>query len=229
MTQPPLVAVVFDAYGTLFDLASAVRSEEAQLGDAGRRLGELWRRKQLEYTWLRSLMGSHADFWQVTADSLDYALQASGFDDEEALRQRLLAAYRRLDTYPEAPACLDALRAAGLRTAILSNGEPSMLQDAVASAGLAGRLDHVLSVEAVGVFKPDPRVYRLAVTTLGVEASRIGFVSSNGWDAHGAAHFGFRTWWVNRAGLPAERLPGRLAGELRDLSGLPQLARKSFA
>jgi 2-haloacid dehalogenase len=223
MTPPPLAAVVFDAYGTLFDLASAVRGEEAALGDTGRRLGELWRRKQLEYTWLRSLMGRHADFWQVTGDSLDYALEACGLSDA-GLRRRLLAAYRTLDAYPEVPACLDALRTLGLRTAILSNGEPAMLREAVAAAGLSERLDHVLSVEAVGVFKPDPRVYRSAAVALGVEAGRIGFVSSNGWDAHGAAVFGFTTWWVNRAGLPSERLPGRLAGELRDLSGLAQLA-----
>jgi 2-haloacid dehalogenase len=223
MTPPPLAAMVFDAYGTLFDLASAVRDEEAALGETGRRLGELWRRKQLEYAWLRSLMGRHADFWQVTVDSLDYALEACGLPDA-GLRQRLLAAYRNLDAYPEAPACLDALRAAGLRTAILSNGEPAMLQEAVTAAGLSERLDHVLSVEAVGVFKPDPRVYRSAAVALGVEAGRIGFVSSNGWDAHGAAAFGFTTWWVNRAGLPGERLPWHLAGELRDLSGLARLA-----
>lgn len=215
-------AVVFDAYGTLFDLASALREEEAALGDRGSRLGEVWRRKQLEYTWLRSLIGAHADFAQVTADGLDYALEAVGVQDKQ-LRGRLLAAYRRLRAYPEVPAVLDALRAMGLTTAILSNGEPAMLDAAVSAAGLAQRLDHVLSVEAVGVFKPDPRVYRLAVTTLGMSPDRIGFVSSNGWDAHGAASFGFRVWWVNRLQQPAERLPGRLAGTLADLNPLPRL------
>jgi 2-haloacid dehalogenase len=215
----PLAAFVFDAYGTLFDLASALRAEEARLGAAGARLGELWRRKQLEYTWLRSLMRRHADFWQVTGDSLDYALESCGID-MPGLRDRLLAAYRTLRAYPEVPEVLDALRARGLRTAILSNGEPGMLADAVAAAGLGGRLDHVLSVESIGVYKPDPRVYGLATTTLGLEAARIGFASSNPWDAHGAAAFGFRAFWINRAGLPRERLPGQIASILADLRGL---------
>jgi 2-haloacid dehalogenase len=215
-------AVVFDAYGTLFDLASALRDEERALGEKGQRLGELWRRKQLEYTWLRSLMGRHADFARVTADGLDYALEAVGIDDPP-LRDRLLAAYRRLGVYSEVPDVLDALRGQQVTTAILSNGEPGMLAAAVGAAGLDGRLDHVLSVEAVGVFKPDPLVYELAVTTLRLPKERIGFVSSNGWDAQGAATFGFRTWWVNRLGLPSERLPGELAGVLPDLRLLPGL------
>ena len=223
MTRQPLVAFVFDAYGTLFDLASAVRDAEGELGEVGTRLGDLWRRKQLEYCWLRSLMGVHADFSQVTADGLDYALEALGLADP-ALRQRLLAAYRALRTYAEVPGVLDALRARGLRTAILSNGEPGMLNDAVSAAGLAGRLDHVLSVEEVGVFKPDPRVYRFAAERLAAEPDRIGFVSSNGWDAHGAASFGFRTFWVNRVGLPRERLPGAVWATVPDLSSLPGLA-----
>jgi 2-haloacid dehalogenase len=215
----PLAAFVFDAYGTLLNLASALRPEEAALGAAGQRLGELWRRKQLEYTWLRALMRRHVDFWQVTQDGLDYALEATGVD-APGLRARLLAAYRALEAYPEVPEVLDRLRAKGLRTAILSNGEPGMLEDAVAAAGLVSRLDHVLSVESVGVYKPDPRVYALAAETLGLEPPRIGFASSNPWDAHGAATFGFRTFWINRAGLPAERLPGELAGVLPDLKGL---------
>jgi 2-haloacid dehalogenase len=217
--MPPPAAFVFDAYGTLFDLASALKREEATLGAAGPRLGKLWRRKQLEYTWLRSLMRRHADFWQVTGDALDYALAATAVD-APGLRERLLAAYRTLEAYPEVPGVLDALRAKGHATAILSNGEPAMLSDAVAAAGLAARLDHVLSVESVGVYKPDPRVYALAAETLGLEPARIGFASSNAWDAHGAATFGLRTWWINRAGLPPERLPGELAGVLPDLTGL---------
>ena len=223
MAESGVEAWVFDAYGTLFDLATALRGEEQRLGEVGRRLGELWRAKQLQYTWLRSLMGRHVDFWRVTGDSLDYALEALGLADP-ALRGRLLDAYRTLGTYPEVPAVLDRLRAGGARTAILSNGEPAMLQAAVAAAGLDHRLDQVLSVESVGVFKPDARVYALATTTLRLPPERIGFVSSNGWDAHGAAVFGFRTWWVNRAGLPAERLPGALAGVLPDLGGLPSSA-----
>ncbi len=215
-------AVVFDAYGTLFDLASALAGEERALGERGPRLGELWRRKQLEYTWLRSLMRRHADFAQVTAEALDHALAALGIADAP-LRHRLLGAYRRLAAYPEVPAMLAELRGRGLVTAILSNGEPEMLHDAVAAAGLAGLLDHVLSVEAVGVFKPDPRVYQHAQTVLGLRRARIGFVSANAWDAHGGASFGFRTWWVNRTGAPPEPLPGELAGTLPDLAALPTL------
>lgn len=214
-------AVVFDAYGTLFDLASALAGEERALGERGTELGELWRRKQLEHTWLRSLMRRHADFAQVTAEALDYALAALGIEDPP-LRDRLLGAYRQLAAYPEVPAMLAELRGHGLMTAILSNGEPEMLHDAVAAAGLAGLLDHVLSIEAVGVFKPDPRVYQHAQTVLGLRRPRIGFVSANAWDAHGAATFGFLTWWVNRGAAVPEPLPGELAGTLPDLTALPE-------
>lgn len=223
MTARRVEAMVFDAYGTLFDLASALAGEERTLGERGARLGELWRRKQLEYTWLRSLMDRHADFAQLTGDALDYAMAALRLDDA-ALRGRLLGAYRRLAAFAEVPGMLAQLRGQGLVTAILSNGEPEMLHDAVAAAGLAGLLDHVLSVEAVGVFKPDPRVYQHAQTVLGLRRARIGFVSANAWDAHGAAAFGFRTWWVNREAAPPELLPGELAGTLRDLAGLPALS-----
>ena len=222
MSEARISAMVFDAYGTLFDLASALRDVEAELGPEGAKLGELWRKKQLDYSWLRSLMGRHVDFWQVTSDSLDYAIEALGLG-QRAPRERLLAAFRRLHTYPEVPAVLDELRRRGLPTAILSNGEPGMLREAVDAAGLGSRLDHVLSVEAAGVFKPDGRVYALATRAFGVEPGRIGFVSSNGWDAHGAAAFGFRTFWVNRTGLPRERLPGDLAAVVADLTPLPDL------
>jgi 2-haloacid dehalogenase len=206
MTSLPGVrAVVFDAYGTLFDVASAARAEEPALGPKAGPLAQLWRSKQLEYTWLRSLMGRHADFRAITADALDYALEALAVDDPP-LRDRLLALYERLGAYPDARATLEGLRARGLRLAILSNGEPRMLSTAASTAGLADLLDAVLSVEDVGVFKPHPRVYTLAVDRLGVAAHEILFVSSNGWDAAGAKAFGFRVAWCNRAGQPAERL-----------------------
>lgn len=215
-----IAACVFDAYGTLFDVHSAVARGGAALGDKAAAVSQLWRQKQLEYTWLRSLMGAHADFRQVTRDGLDYALAAYGVDDP-ALAARLMALYLTLEAYPDAAPCLEALRAAGLATAILSNGEPEMLRAAVASAGLSALFDAVLSVEEVGVFKPDPRVYQLAVDRLQVPAERICFVSTNAWDAAGAAHFGFRVAWMNRFGQRLERLPGQPAAVIGGLDELP--------
>lgn len=222
-------ACVFDAYGTLFDVAAAARRAATEpgneaLAEAWPRLAEFWRQKQLSYTWLRTIMGAHADFWQVTQDGLDWALAALGLDDPR-LRDRLLALYLELDAYPEVPAMLRALKDDGMKTAILSNGAPDMLASAVASAGIGLHLDAVLSVEEVGVFKPDARVYGLVEAHLGVPPSEVLFVSSNGWDAAGAAHFGFRSAWVNRAGEPPDRLPGRPERILRDLSDIPLLAR----
>ncbi len=218
----PIDACVFDAYGTLFDVHSAAARCRDALGDRADRLSALWRQKQLEYTWLRSLMGRHADFAQVTAEALDYALAAVGSADPE-LRRRLLDMYRRLDAFGEVPEVLGRLRRAGLPTAILSNGSPAMLDSAVGSARLGDLLDMVLSVESVGIYKPHPSVYRLAVDRLGVPAGRICFLSSNGWDAAGAAQFGFRVVWVNRYGQPSERLPAGPEALLEDLSGLPAL------
>ncbi len=215
-------ACVFDAYGTLLDFSSAVAGEKAVLGDRADALDALWRRKQLEYTWLRALMRRHTDFRTVTAEALDHAMEALGIGDE-GLRDRLLAAYDRLAPYPEVPATLERLAAGGLRLAILSNGTPEMLASGVASAGIGGRLEAVLSVEEVGVFKPDPEVYMLATRSLGLAAREIAFLSSNAWDAHGAASFGFRAVWVNRSGAPRERLPGELAAEIPSLAELPAL------
>ncbi len=188
------------------------------------KLAEVWRQKQLHYTWLRTITGDHADFWQVTQDGLDWALEALGLDDPR-LRDRLLALYRELDAYAEVPEVLRALKADGLKAAILSNGSPGMLSDAVHSAGIGLHLDAVLSVEEVGAFKPDARVYGLVGAHLEVAPSEVLFVSSNGWDVAGAAGFGFRAVWVNRAGEPIDRLPGRPERILRDLTAIPDLAR----
>ncbi len=219
----PSVAV-FDAYGTLLDVHSAMARHAARLGPDWPRISQDWRTKQIEYTWVRSLAGPahHRDFATLTEEALAFVLARHGLADATLLAD-LRAAYRMLHAYPEALPVLAALRAAGHRTAILSNGEPGMLAEGVASAGLAGVLDAVLSVEDVGVFKPDPRVYGLAVQKFGVAPADILFVSSNAWDAFGALEYGFAVAWVNRAAQPDEYgLHGRVR-ELPDLSALPDL------
>jgi 2-haloacid dehalogenase len=215
-------ACVFDAYGTLFDVHSAVGRHRPRLGPQADEVSALWRNRQLEYTWLRSLMARHADFWQITGEALDFALAAHGIDDAQ-LRADLMAAYLELDCYPEVPAVLEQLKARGLPTAILSNGTPKMLAAAVANSGLENRIDAVLSVETVKVYKPDPRVYQLAVESLRLPAEAIVFLSANAWDAAGAAAFGLRVAWVNRFQQQPERLPGRPDAQIASLAGLPDL------
>ncbi len=223
----PITTCVFDAYGTLFDV-NAAAAEAAKdpaypgLAAVWPALARDWRRKQLEYTWLRAVADRHCDFWQVTQDGLDWALAVQGLEDP-VLRARLLALYRQLPTYPEVPAMLAALKARGLTTAILSNGSPDMLEAAVASAGIAPQLDAILSVEAVGVFKPHARVYDLVGAQFGCAKDQVLFVSSNGWDAAGAAGYGFRTIWVNRAGDPPDRLYAQPHHTLPDLAPVPEL------
>jgi 2-haloacid dehalogenase len=221
----PVTTVVFDAYGTLFDVAGAARRAATEPGgEALARvwpaLADEWRRKQLEYTWLRAITGEHADFETVTRDALDWAMEAAGLSDP-ALRDRLMKLYDVLPAYPEVPGVLERLRAAGLTLAILSNGTPRMLQAAVASAGLGSSLTAVLSVEAAGIFKPARAVYDLVPGRFGCDPAEVLFVSSNGWDIAGAAGFGFRTVWINRAGLPVDRLSHRPARIARDLTALP--------
>ncbi len=225
----PITTCVFDAYGTLFDVSAAARLAAAgpefpALADRWAELAAHWRTKQLQYTWLRAIANAHADFWSVTQDGLDWALQATGLDGDPALRRRLLDLYWELQAYPEVPGMLEALKAAGLKTAILSNGSPDMLDGAVKSAGIGGVLDAVLSVESVGVFKPDARVYALVGQRLGCADDEVLFVSSNGWDAAAAAGFGFVSVWANRAGEPMERLPWKPAHVVADLTGIPALA-----
>jgi len=225
MSNEPLAGVqacVFDAYGTLFDFASAARGCADVLGDGIDRLTALWRDKQLQYTWLRALQGQHADFWQVTGDALDFALATLGID-KPGLRGRLMDLYLRLDAFPEVPDVLRQLRNAGMRTAILSNGSPTMLDAVVKTSGLDALLDAVLSVEAVGVYKPHPKVYQLAVDRLAVPAAAIAFQSSNAWDAYAASAFGMRVVWCNRYGAQPERLPGAPDRTVRSLAELPSL------
>jgi len=219
---PDIAACVFDVYGTLLDFNAAVAGCRARIGPNADAFSALWRQKQLEYSWLRGLMGTHADFWQVTGEALDYALSALRIEDA-ALRDDLLALYRRLSPYPEVVETLTAIRNAGMQTAVLSNGEPSMLADGLDAAGIAPLLDKVLSVESVGVFKPHPSVYRLATDTLSLPPGRIAFMSANGWDIAGAAAFGLNAIWINRAGATPERLPSGPAAILSSLAGLPEL------
>ncbi|HEX3970929.1 MAG TPA: haloacid dehalogenase type II [Stellaceae bacterium] len=217
-------ACVFDAYGTLFDFASAAMRCSDVLGDNVKALTPLWRDKQLQYTWLRAAQNRHADFWQVTGEALDFALETLGIaDGQGVLRKRLMDCYLTLDAFPEAPAMLQKIKAAGFATAILSNGTPAMVAAAVEYAGLGAMLDHVLTVEAVGVFKPAPAVYQLAVDRLGVAKSAIAFMSSNAWDVHAASAFGLHTVWCNRTRQPRERLPGAPDREIATLAALPAL------
>lgn len=216
---PPLKAFVFDAYGTLFDVNSAVMRHEAKIGAQAKAFSALWRQKQLEYSWILSLIGRFRDFWTLTERALDYAFEAyPGVD--RGLRSPLLAAYRELDAYPDVPEALRRLRAKGLATAILSNGEPSMLTDAIASAGLAELLDHVFSVSRVGAYKTDRRAYAQILEPLGARPGEIGFVSSNRWDIAGAAAFGLVPIWVNRAGMPDEYRDLAPVGVVRSLTEL---------
>ncbi len=218
-------AIVFDAYGTLFDIASTARRNAGKLGAQWAEFATTWRRKQLEYTWLRTLMGQHLDFWHITGESLDYAMAAHGITDL-GLRAALMEQTLALDAYPDVKPTLTSLRGARKKAIILSNGTLSMLIAAMSSAGLAPLMDPPLSVESVGVFKPHPRVYQLAVDRLGLPAQRICFVSANGWDACAGAAFGFKAIWINRTQAPAERLPGNLAatvggvGDILDLLGV---------
>jgi len=215
-------ACVFDAYGTLFDFASAAAACPDIAAEKRAALTALWRDKQLQYTWLRSLQGRYADFWGVTGDALDFALDSLDLE-QPGLRDRLMRLYRTLSAFPEVPGVLRALRRAGFATAILSNGSPAMLEAAVAGAGLDGFFDAVLSVDAVRVFKTDPRVYRYALDQLRLTASQVSFQSSNAWDAHAASDFGVRVVWCNRYGQRRERLPGAPDFEIRSLDELPGL------
>jgi 2-haloacid dehalogenase len=215
-------ACVFDAYGTLFDFAAAARGCRDVLGADADRLTALWRDKQLQYTWLRSLAGRYVDFWQVTGDALDFTLETLGID-RPGLRDRLMTLYLTLEPFPEVADTLRRLKQAGLRTAILSNGSPKMLDAIVAGNDLSNMLDAVLSVDAVGVYKTHPKVYQLAVDRLGVPASAISFQSSNAWDAYAASAFGMRVVWCNRYGQRRERLPGNPDCEVRTLAELPPL------
>jgi 2-haloacid dehalogenase len=213
-------ACVFDAYGTLFDVNSAARAARDSLGEKWQPLADMWRAKQLQYTWLRGLAGHHADFWQVTGDALDFAFSTLQLEDP-TLRARLMNLYLVPEAYPEVPDTLKSLKAARMKLAILSNGTPTMLTAAVVNAGIADLFDAVLSVEEVKVFKPHPSVYGLACERLNLPASRICFLSSNGWDAYSGKAFGFRVLWCNRFGQAPEHIPETPDAQIATLAELP--------
>ena len=221
-TISDIIGCVFDAYGTLFDVHSATEKCRADLGKKADQLSNVWRMKQLQYTWLRNLMGEYAPFWQVTEDALDFALAETCLSDPD-LREKLMDLYLGLSCYPEVPRVLKTLREGGLRTAILSNGSREMLDSAVANSKLGDCLDAVLSADDVGVFKVDPRVYEIATRRFACKPEEICFMSSNAWDAWAAAHFGFQVAWVNRFGQPPERIPGEPKVEIKTLDELPPL------
>lgn len=216
-------AAVFDAYGTLLDVHAAVGRHAAKLGDKAQALSALWRTKQLEATWILSATGAYEDFWSITDRALGHAMRVHGVKDD-ALRAELLSAYRALDAYPDAAPTLSALRGRGLGTAILSNGTPEMLAAAVEAGALGPLLDDVLSVHPLRRYKPDPRIYALATERFACQPHEVAFVSSNAWDAYGAARFGFRVFWVNRAGGPVEYWLDELAeAVLPGLDALPPM------
>ena len=215
----PVQHAVFDAYGTLFDVHSAASCQQARLGEKAQAVSALWRSKQLEYTWLRSLMQRYVDFWQVTQDSLDYALDSHGIDDIK-LRQDLLNAYQELACYQEVSETLLNLKELGLGTAVLSNGAPKMLKAGVRNCNLEEILDSVFSVDSIGIFKPAPQVYQLATDRLGCTPEEILFFSSNAWDVSGASTFGFQAVWVNRFGQAPERLHGTPVLEIKTLDAV---------
>jgi 2-haloacid dehalogenase len=215
-------AYVFDAYGTLFDVHAALARHRAEAGPEAERFSEIWRTKQLEYTWTLTLAGSYVDFWTLTERALDYAFGRVPAVDR-ALRPKLLEAYFKLDAFPEAAEALAALKSRGLQLAILSNGSPPMLAAATEASGLGGSLDAVLSVDTVRVYKPRPEVYALVTDRFRIAPQEVVFVSSNRWDVMGAASFGFRAVWVNRGRMPDEypdRPPEHTIASLAELSAL---------
>lgn len=215
-------ACVFDAYGTLFDVATSARECAADIGEDWTSFSNLWRQKQLEYTWLRSLMGHYRDFWTVTGEALDYALEVFKIENP-ALRARLMELYLHVKPYPEAETCLKTLRERGIKTAILSNGSKGMLISAVRRAGFFDLFDDLYSVDDIRIFKTHPSTYQMAVDGLGVAAEDIAFQSSNAWDAAGATAFGFQVAWVNRFNQPVENLgvtPKCMINDLSELSSL---------
>jgi 2-haloacid dehalogenase len=220
LPNPPIKAVLFDAYGTLFDVHSVIAECEKAFPGQGAALSQAWRTKQLETTWLRSLGNRYVSFWQITQDAFDVALRQLKLECAPQDRLQILNSYFSLNAYAEVHSVLDQLRAKNLITGTLSNGSPEMLNAVLDSANVRGKLDHVISVDSVRRYKPDPLVYQLGVDQTGIPAVQILFVSSNAWDVAGASWFGFQPFWVNRAGAPAHALDAKPVGEGRTLTDI---------
>ena len=215
----PVEAIVFDAYGTIFDVHAAVMHHASALGALAQPVSDLWRAKQLEYTWIRTLSGRYRSFWQLTEESLDYALHALA-PAHRGLRAAILEAYRDLDAYADAKGALEAIRTAGFKTAILSNGDAAMLERAVSASGLSGSFDALLSVEEIQTYKTAPSAYHLVEQKMGVKPEVTAFISSNRWDIAGASVAGFHCLWLNRLGRPDEYVdmaPAAIISSLKDV------------
>ncbi len=222
----PLNTCVFDAYGTLFDVSAAARTAANEpnrevFKEVWPGVSNIWRMKQLQYTWLRSMTETYTDFWSITQDSLDFALETHKLQNDLALKERLLALYWELQPYSEVSRVLKELKKNGIKTAILSNGSPEMLSGAVKSSNLYEVIDEIISVETVKIFKPSAQVYKQVENIIGCYKSEVLFVSSNGWDIAGAAGFGFETTWVNRLQDPIDRLPHKPMHIVEDLISIP--------
>jgi 2-haloacid dehalogenase len=221
-------ALVFDAYGTLFDVLSVTTLCDSLFPGSGAALAVMWRSKQLQYSLLRSMMERYADFWQVTQDALNYATKALGLELTTEKRGRLMNAYRTLQAFPDVKPGLEQLKAKGLRLAILSNGAPEMLKSAMTSAGIDGLLDEIISVDDIKIYKPSPRVYQLAAQRLDMPSADIGFVSSNGWDVAGATSAGLTAFWIQRAAAePPEELGYRASHVVHAITDLPRTLEPS--
>jgi 2-haloacid dehalogenase len=222
--RPAIEAILFDAYGTLFDVHAPAAALAKRLGPVAHDVSRLWRQKQLEYTWTLSLRGRYRSFWELTAEALDVALASYGLNQDRQQRNDLLASYRHLAAYPEVPGLLRTLRQAGIRTALLSNGDPGLLAELTASADLTDLLDAAISVASIGIYKPDQRVYRHGLDRLRLDnPQHCAFVSSNAWDAAGAAQFGLKVFWVNRDSQPLEYKLDQTTTILSDLAPLAGL------
>jgi 2-haloacid dehalogenase len=214
-------ALVFDAYGTLFDVFSVTSLCEELFPGRGKELSQIWRRKQLEYSWLRSLMGQYRDFWNLTGDALVYSTNSLKLNLTGDKRAQLMESYLHLAAFPDVKPGLENLKQIGLRLAILSNGEPKMLAAAVRSAGIGHLVDEVFSIDSIKIFKPNPRVYDRLPADLKIDKAEIGFVSSNNWDVNGAGSAGFYAFWLRRSGEIPEELGYPAARSISALTELP--------
>jgi 2-haloacid dehalogenase len=215
-------ACVFDAYGTLFDVNAACRELSKEVGDNWEQLASLWRLRQVEYTWLRNSMDEYIDFWQITSDALDYAMETLGIENDD-LREELLNLYLKLEAYPEVNDILKKLKQRGLKTGILSNGSMKMLNSAVDNANIREYLDGILSVEECKIYKPSSKVYDLVKIKMQISKENVLFFSSNAWDMHAASNYGFKTIWVNRFNTKLERLPGKPIDIVRSLDKIDEI------